>query len=512
MAIINILPSDSSQVVEYKIRLAAQVATVEKEIEAVKKYRAYYAGEHDLLLTNDQLKFLEGVIDKDSADWPLDNKCRKVVDKTRSRLNVTGWRAPDDKTLSFEDAAGNTALGKTPLDLAVLWWVENDMDRWEGELYKAALRDGEAYLLVDYNPAAGHPRFTFGKIWDGSSGIRMIYEDAEARQKPLAAIKYWYTLDPINIEASNVLRATVYTRDAVYKFARFSDSRQARWFKVVGEKTDDGYFPIQDEGDTAWPIPWRDSSGEPLGLAVVPFTSPRGSLLSDIIGINNALNKTNLDLLANADQQGFGLIAIQYEGSMPTVATGDSGDPAGDGLGLRPGSTLETTGSVTKLPADDMKGLLDFARHLTISIASNSDIPLHEFVPTVGEVPSGAALQQLGAGLAEHAEECSVWFTGSWRRVMLLAQRLEREYGRGLSGDPVRLSPVWKPVASRDEDAELSRLVLKSQIGVSEAQLQREAGYSEQQIEAMAAERAAGEKELGDRLLKNWEKGGASVD
>lgn len=515
MAIISIVPSDSAVVVDYKIRLAAQVSTVEQEIEDVKKYRAYYAGVHDLLLTTDQQKFLEGVIDKDAADWPLDNKCRKVVDKTRSRLNVTGWKASDGASLSFEDAAGSDVQGANALELAVLWWQENDLDRWEGELYKAALRDGEAYMLVDYNAVEGMPRFTFGQKWDGYSGIRLLYEDADLRQKPIAAIKYWYTLDPINIEASNVLRATVYTRDSVYKFARFNRQEQARWFTIAPDmpKTDDGYWCIMDSGDTAWPIPWCDEAGEPLGLAVVPFTSPRGSLLSDVIGLNNALNKTNLDLLANADQQGFGLIAVQYNGELPQVpatAAGDTSTPS-DGLGLRPGSALETTGTVTKLPADDMKGLLDFARHLTTSIASNSDIPMYEFVPLAGEIPSGVALQTLSAGLAEHAVECCTWFTGSWRRVAMLAQKLEILYGSGLSGKPVRLSPVWRDPAVRDEEALLTRGLMKIQGGVTPEQVQREWGYSTEEIKTMAAEKQTSDAAMADAALKAFDGGKGSV-
>jgi hypothetical protein len=354
------------------------------------------------------------------------------------------------------------------------------------------------------------PRFTLGKRWDGSSGIRVIYEDAEARQNPIAAVKYWYTLDPVNIEASNVLRATVYTRAAVYKFARFAQERQARWFDIAGEKTEDGYWPIKDPGDASWPLAWMDTAGKSLGIAVVPFLSPRGSLLSDIIGLNNALNKTNLDMLATADQQGFGLIAVQYE-TLPSVPSSD--DPSGDGLGLRPGSALETTGKVTKLAADDMKGLLDYARHLTISISSNSDIPFHDFVPLAGEVPSGAALQELGRGLAEHAEECTVWFGGSWQRAMQLAQRLEALYGSALRGEPVRLTPVWKPVEYQDPAAELEAekgrveiAILKQQ--VSSRQQLRELGYSDKEIGTMLSERQADDAAMAQRLMTDFDRGG----
>jgi hypothetical protein len=493
MPTIPILPGDSSAVVEYKVYLSQQQAALTAEYENVKHWRAYYSGVHDLLLSDDQRAFLEGVIDKDSTDWPIDNKCRKVVDKVRARLNVTGWQDSRGAEALLEDVKQDASA----LSSAVRWWVENDMDRWEGEVYKASLRDAESYVIVDHN--GKRPRFTFAQRWDGleqSTGIRMVYED-EAKTTPLYAIKRWSVSDPANPNANGAQRATIFTSNAVYKYARFFSPSQQQAFTLVEQQPVDGWYPISDPEDKAWPLPWVDGKGAPLGLAVVPFISPRGSLVAAIIGLNNAINKTNLDLLANADQQGFGLIAIEYEKQMPPTANsaGTDIDPADDGLGLRPGRALETTGHVNKLAADDMKGLLDYARHLTVTIASNSDIPLHEFVPTMGEVPSGAALQMLDAALAMQADECCTWFTSSWRQVMELAQRLGRIYG-GYQGEPEQVSPVWAPTAYVDPVSEQQAQTAQAQqiqawvtAGMPLATALRELGWDEKRIEAMLADK-----------------------
>ena len=126
-----------------------------------------------------------------------------------------------------------------PLDAAVGWWSDNNLDRWEGELYKAALRDGEAYIIVSHD--GSRPVFTLGTAWDGDSGIVVIYEDPQTRQTPLVALKYWWTVNPTNIDpgvaigegdslaaAGHVLRVTAYTRSAVYKYAQFYNERQAQ--------------------------------------------------------------------------------------------------------------------------------------------------------------------------------------------------------------------------------------------------------------------------------------------
>lgn len=549
MPLIPILLSDSKTQVEYKVRLARLAEESQAQIDAVQKYRAYYRGEHALLLSDDQQAFLQGVIDAD-GDWPVDNKCRTVVRKIKGRLNVIGWRDAQGNKVMLEEADGEPEQGSgvrgqgqgqggaaavgpgaqagggpqtdggrrtedggaggglpgraqgagggggadgrrqtadggsgTPgggpaggetLQAVTGWWVDNQMDRWEGETYKSALRDGECYTIVSHD--GEKPVLSLAEMWDGDTGVYMVYEDPQTRQKPILAIKYWWSVNPTNIDpmtgtaststqatlqgAGYVLRATVYTRNAVYKYARFHNDRQTGFYKVAGPKTEDGFWPVQDSTDAGWPLAWVDAQGKPLGLAVVPFVTPDGSVIDPILGLNDALNKTNLDIMANADQQGFGLIAVEYE-TLPTVDD-DNDDPsaAGDGLGLRPGRALETTGKVSKLAADDNAGLLATARHWVEGIAANSDVPFYEFLPTVGEVPSGAALQMLDSALADRAQECVVAFTPAWRAVMTLAQKLDALYGNG-NGDIQRLTPLWKEPRRMDVDAEMQKVRLE---------------------------------------------------
>ena len=491
MAVIPILLSDSAAAVEYKVRLARTVSELEEDLERLKRRRAYFDGQHALLLNDDQKAFLEGVLGDDEDDWPIDNKCKTVVEKVKGRLNVTGFRDAAGAVVRIEQAEGEQdtqggaggrgagergsrgageqaaggrqqAAGRS-VDLVSEWWNDNEMDRWEGELYKAALRDRQGFVVVDYDAAQGRPRYTLAEMWDGDSGMRMMYEDPQTKQKPVAALKYWWTLDPVNIEASNVLRCTVYTAGAVYKYARFYNDRQLGQYgaRIAGPKTDDGFWPITDAGDTGWPVPWTDGQGRPLGLAVVPFVSPRGSLIDPIIGLNNALNKTNLDLLANADQQGFGIPVIEYEQGLPMTKGASDPTAEADGLGMRPGRALEVgKAKVHKLPAEDMGGLLDTAAHWVRAIASNASIPYYEFTPTVGEVPSGAALQMLDSALVEVADECVTWWTAAWRQVFALALKLEEAYGRG-PADVGRITPLWKETARQSVDAELAKLEME---------------------------------------------------
>lgn len=511
MPVIPITLQDSSATVGYKIHLVGAIDQREIDIAKVKQWRAYYAGDHDLLLSADQKAFWKGAV-SDDDDFPISNLCKKVVDKVRSRINVIGWKSDTgDRRLldEIEDAASpvDDAMG-TPLESVVAIWLDAEFDRWEGEVYKQALRDAESYVLVDY--ASGGPRLTVTPRYDGDFGIRMVYDDPLTRMNPIAAVKNWYTVDPTNVTLNGIARCTVYTNDAVRKYARLTGPAQVAQFTQRGDLGEDGYTPISDSKDEPWPIPWVDASGAALGLAVIPFRSPRGSLIDGIIGLNNALNATNWDILANADQQGFGLITATYLNGLPAVVSGK--DPSPDGLGLRPGRVLETTATVNKLPADDMKGLLDTARHWTVSIASNSDIPLHEFVPTMQEVPSGVALEMLDGALADQADEAATWFSASWRAVMLLAQKLDALYGSsGLQ--PQRISPVWGPTrrqsAIGDEaqkDAEANRIKVMTDAGIPLVIALQRAGWTVEQVaeaeKAKKAEADAAQASLAKALIE----------
>lgn len=489
MPVIPILLSDTAQAVEYKVALLGRAAAQDTEHAKLKRRRDYYAGDHALLLSDDQLAFLKGVIDPEEDGWPIDNKARAVVDKVRSRLSVVGFRDAHGHRETFEQAEGEPADEGGPAPVtdatdavsrAVAWWNDNDMDRFEGELYKSALRDGEAFVITDYGPQG--VRYTLAEAWDGVTGVRMIYEDVQTRLKPVMAVKYWYTMDPAGVEGTNVARCTVYTADAVRKYARLTTRAQQSLYadRIAGSTTEDGWTPIRDASDPSWPLPWRDGAGDPLGLAVVRFVSPRGSLIDPVLGLNNALNKVNLDMLAVGDQQGFGLITVQYD-SLPPLAADNDPTTAGDGLGLRPGRALETTGTVSKLPADDMGGLLSLAAHWVQAISANSSIPVYEFVPITSEVPSGAALQMLDSALADVADDCALWFGSAWRQVMELSQKLDALYGAG-AGEVVRVWPMWKETRRKSVDVEMLKLQLeRSQVGLQADQ------QGLQQQQAMAA-------------------------
>lgn len=450
MPVIPILLSDTRRTVEYKIQLAGQVAAEQDAIDALELWRKYYAGNHDLLLNDDQRAFLANILSANGR-FPVDNKLKVVVDKLRRRVNVQGFVVPGDTSHDSKDAQPVPTSPSTPAEYVWAWWHANKMDSGERELYRHALTDEWAYVVVGHD--GQKPTFSIEERWDGTSGIRFFWEDAYLKRNPLYAVKHWYTRDPLNSDASNIERITLYTANAIYKWIRFTDKKQILQFdNVTADPDDTTLHRIQDATDASWPLPWTDAQGNPLGLAVVPFVAPMGSIIDGLIGLQDALNKTWIDAVTLADQQAFGQVVVSYPGGLPPNATTTTGSANGskttddDGLGLRPGRILEIGGGAiaSKLPADDMKGLLDASRALTTAIAGNSEMPLHYFQPLSGEVPSGAALDELSKPVSEVAEELTVAWSDAWQSVMVLGQRLDRLYGK-YKGEPLALMPVWKP-------------------------------------------------------------------
>jgi hypothetical protein len=452
---IPLLLSDSRQMVEYKIWLDRKTTDESEALSLLEDYRDYYAGKHALLLSDDQKAFLEGIITS-SEHYPVDNKCRVVVDRLRALLDVEGVEGGGE-AVRLEQAE---EMGSSPAGMMATWWRANHMNRWEKELYRFSLRDGEAYVMSWHDGT--RPRMTVHQMWDGDTGVRMFYEDPDTKTTPMYASRHWYYADPVG-EVQGVKRVTVYTSNGVYKYVGMVSEEQRRrmtaaGFSFLGSMTDDGLQALMDPGDPGWPLAWVDRQGQPLGLAVAPFVCPGGSVLAGLIGLNNALNKVNVDILALADQQGFGQIVVQYD-VLPEVSDDPTQDS--DGLGLRPGRVFETTGQVSKLQADDMGGLLATTQHWTTTIAGNSFLPMHAFIPITGTLPSGVALEVLESGQTDRAEEMISSFSAGWQQVFELCQRLEATFGRDM-GEPVELSPVWKPIARQDPAKELQQVQVES--------------------------------------------------
>lgn len=392
--------------------------------------RDYYRGDHPTSLSDRQRQFL-GMRGKVNF---CANYCRLVVDAVAERLKVVGFEATDSALKGW------------------LWelWNTARLDALSQRLHLAAVRDGEAYLVLDFDSQADRPRFTLQLADDGSGGISVGYDD---EGNMAYAAKRWWSEGP---NGQAVRRMTLYYPDRIEKYISHSAAPYWQPYHAAGE---------------SFPIAWVDHFGDPLGLPVIAFTNRDGdSELTDVIPLQDALNKTLLDLIAVADTNAFPLLVAQ-------------GFEVPSDLIIGPGSLIQIPPSMDgqsdfrMVAGANLQNFIALLQSLVMEVARVSSTPLSRFQAS-GQVAAEGTLKQQEAGLISKVEQKQVIFGNAWEDAMRLAIRLQNTFGVLPLEESAELSTLWSPAAPRSEADQLQVLLLKAQLGVPAATLLAEAGYT----------------------------------
>jgi len=166
------------------LHLQSLVDRQANDADKILAYRAYYDGEHPVLLTKRQREYLGDLLNPEQFTF-AHNLVKRVIDTIRSRLSVSGITV---------NGAATTGTEETPeMAVAALmwsWWKASRLDSAQIDLYRRALRDGYAYVIVDWDNAAKRPRFTLHKSDDGQTDDILHY-DTEDEARQLFATKYF---------------------------------------------------------------------------------------------------------------------------------------------------------------------------------------------------------------------------------------------------------------------------------------------------------------------------------
>jgi hypothetical protein len=438
------------------ISLMAQASDIEARWRAVKDYRAFYAGDHPTFLTERQQEYL-GPLLTQSEHTVAFNLCRLVVDTLRARLRIIGFTGDDTDTGLAE------LIGE--------WWNKTQMDLHQITLHRRALRDGAAYLIVGWNAELGIPTWTPNHVHDGVEGVT-YHPDSETGQ-PRLALKHWTVSDPLSPKFGKN-RRTVYLADRILR--QQEDAR--------GEY---GWSDIDpDEGPAIeWWTDTRLPGGKPLGLACIEFANPgRVSELEDIIGLNMALDKTVLDMLADADSTGFSMFAISYPGPAPAGPTDDE-ELTSDDVKIAPGRATELYdgASMAKLPAGDLSQIIAAIHTLIGMIAAASGTPQHYLWPgDAGGALSGEAYKMLESALVSRANERTTLFGDAWVTAMRVGARLYGAMGNTVDAE-APLTPTWAATEIRNETADATTAQAHLALGVPmEILWQKLLGYTAEEV------------------------------
>lgn len=431
---------------DYRTRLAfLEWLVMEQEAKQQRyaEYRAYYDGDHQSQMTKRTAQFLSA---KSGIDFRA-NYCDLVVDAMASKLAVTGFAAGDVQSAQLWE-----------------WWQAARMDSTQGDVHTATVRDGDAYVITEWNNDAQRPMFTLELAYDGSEGVKMHYS-GDRRGLPVCASKRWQIRDDDIKNAGYVRRMNVYFPDRIEKYVSDQRAFEGAW------------TPYRDGGE--WPVWWTTTgteAGEPLGIPVVHFKHKASgynyglSRLDDVVPLQNAVNKVLLDILGSADTDAF-----------PILYT--FGDDFGS-LTLGPGAHIyseKADASIGRLGGGDLSQLLAAYSMLVMEIARTSNTPLSRFQIS-GQVSAEGTLKQQEAALIEEAETLQIALGNAWEDVLLMGRKLHNAFGPGGMDETQLISTQWKPAAARDETTMMQRGLLLKEADVPHVIVWRRMGLTDEEI------------------------------
>ena len=239
-------------------------------------YRDYYDGFHPQRYSPEMRRLLQLDVVGDNSDggggqsyrrYSLfdsfnANYCDMVVNSMADRLAIeriepAGDLAGNDKAQDWIDAV----------------FEHNRLDALQITVHVAALRDGVAWVMVDWDAEARLPRLVFERAYDDYIGVAGVYDTTGTELA--AAVKVWGDGDTNRM-------ANLYLPEGM---ERFGEGREG-------------------EGD-------EDAKAQYLGIPLVPFGGDSRSELSNVVPLQKVLNDVIASLDATALRSGFPILVAK---------------------------------------------------------------------------------------------------------------------------------------------------------------------------------------------------------
>ncbi len=497
------------------------ISTLQNQVDArkdrfsdLKLYREYVNGEQTARLNDNQLALFPDNKDPEHVVNVLPNVLKAKCD----RLRVTGFKVsvpddilqrltagqaenPDDNE-AVEGQSDQQDLGEDLSQKIWRWWMNSGMDSGQKDLHHTASRDGDAFLIADYDPEDQMPRLTFNLSYDGESGCDIFYENDNPRH-PLRAIKHWNVLK----RGKTTKRLNIYYKDRIEKYVNILGSgtySDAGWVPYTGDG--DSVVTLTQDGETyeaavvfltdqrvllvngdetpalnpeGKQLTRLGSGGKSLGMLVIHFannaqgTAYGRSDLADVVpAVCDQLNDASVDLR----------IATKFSGSPINVIAGQFVLP--DSYNSMPGALLRLVssgnGTITfgQLAASNLTQLIETKDSILRDISTITGTPLPMINPTA-QVAAEGTLQQQETPLITRVEDAQDAWGNKYEDAVRMLLVLEWVFGSELTGwtlDDIRalsIDCIWKPAQIRNEANEATRAQTWREAGMAEEIIQR---------------------------------------
>lgn len=349
--------------------------------------RRWYDGLHNVPLTDRQRDYL--AVDA-QFEWSL-NYLRLPIDLCVERLTVTGFDGPPG-------IGGENGL----IDE---WWASGRMDGLQAQVHRAAARDGDTYLLIEWDNDAGRPRFSHEPAYDGGEGVKVHYLSNQRRVVTMAS-KIWTERQfDGRGHVQTTRRLNLYLPDRIERYA----------------ESGRGWQPFEMPGEP-WPAPW------PIGI--IPIVHFRWqddggnwgeSEIEHLIPLQMALNKAALDEAEAADKTGSQILTL-------TGAAWPDPAPVVEAGGVYSVTAPEASFGV--VPAGDLSQLRERINDYIVRMAQLAHIPLQYFQVT-GQIASATTQAADDGQLVAKVSSLAVALGNAWEDAMYIALKLNQKYGDG---------------------------------------------------------------------------------
>lgn len=426
--------------------VAWAIEDIRATLPAKERALRYYRGDHPLTFATTKFRNTFGELFQELAD----NLCDDVVNEPTDRLQIENWGGPQRAK-------------------AQEWWDAQRGSARSGSIHQNGFRAGDAYAIV-WDNGDDQPRLY---VQDPRQ-MAVRYSQAEPDQVDVAA-KCW--------REGKGYRLNLYYADRVEHY--YSKG----WSNSSGEKGIPNATAFQaltrgTAGDDDF-VDWL----EPHDKGRIPvFHFPNGdlggyglSVLHDVYPLQDALNKTLCDFLVAMEDTSLPKRWATGIQVLTDPVTGQEMSPFKDGQNLW--WTRSKEADLGQFPSAEMSGFLAAMDSLTLKVARKGALPPHSvnLWQGGGNAPSGLSLLISEGKLVKRVKDRQRDWGVVWRELVAFAL--------SWSGGPVEASGldiVWGPIETRDERALLETLALKKSTlsgVVPDAQLAREAGYSDEELE-----------------------------
>lgn len=448
----------------------------------------YYRGEHDLSFATEKFQNAFGSLFREFAM----NLCPAIVDAVKDKLRLNGFRVEaagreeglatkGHKNSQIKIAIHDSANSVDSLNSVTRSiWNRNRMGQRAGELHKEALRCGDAYAVVWFDPRGEVTIYP-----QAARSVTVQYdEDSPGRMK--WAAKHWRSNDKhirLNIYYADRIERYVSRNEAealtdTTEFIKFGMRNADRGMRSGSQKT-----PHSELHTPNWVIP------NPFGIVPVFHFANNADIgtlgvseLVPAIPIQDGLNKSILDMLVAMEFSAFRQRWIAGLDVEVDPQTGRQLAPFQAGV-ERMWVASNSDTKFGDFNTSNLEQFLSVKDGFRIDMASVTGTPLHYFLQNTRGFASGESLRKNEMRFLAKIRDRQEAFGQTWADLMSFALLVG-----GHTTNPVELVTDWEDPAPLDEKDLLANILLKKQIGITTEQALEEAGYGKERS-AVSGER-----------------------